>query len=92
MDNTSEIVLPDLLANWPFKTDPNPLQNIVADSAAWTDSFGIFSSLAYAKAGPDHFRVVCDFMNLFFVFDEKSDAATGEQVAQQAANMMNTLR
>ncbi|KAJ6563922.1 terpenoid synthase [Mycena capillaripes] len=106
--NTTEIILPDLLAHWPFETKPNPLQNIVADSAAWVESlgafsprdqlafnrckFGIFSSLAYAKAGPDHFRVACDLMNLFFVFDEKSDEASGQKVAQQAADIMNALR
>ncbi|KAJ7257389.1 hypothetical protein C8J57DRAFT_986652, partial [Mycena rebaudengoi] len=74
--NTTEITLPDLLAHWPFETKPNPLQNIVADSAAWAESFeafnpraqiafnrckfGIFSSLAYANSGPDHFRAACD--------------------------------
>ncbi|KAJ7843021.1 hypothetical protein B0H13DRAFT_2364962 [Mycena leptocephala] len=35
--------------------------------------FGIFASLAYPTAGPGHFRVACDLMNLFFVFDKKSD-------------------
>ncbi|KAF7372984.1 Terpene cyclase [Mycena sanguinolenta] len=108
MANTNEIILPDLLAHWPFETKPNPLQNIVADSAAWVESFeafspraqiafslckfGIFSSLAYATAGPDHFRAACDLMNLFFVFDEKSDEASGQEVAQQAADIMRALR
>ncbi|KAJ6564020.1 terpenoid synthase [Mycena capillaripes] len=108
MGITTEIILPDLLAHWPFETKPNPLQNVVADSAAWVESygafnpraqiafnrckFGIFSSLAYAKAGPDHFRVACDLMNLFFVFDEKSDEASGQEVARQAADIMNALR
>ncbi|KAJ6490976.1 terpenoid synthase [Mycena sanguinolenta] len=108
MANTTEIILPDLLAHWPFQTKPNPLQNIVADSAAWVESFGafspraqiafnlckfgIFSSLAYATASPDHFRAACDLMNLFFVFDEKSDEASGQDVAQQAADIMRALR
>ncbi|KAF7334898.1 Terpene cyclase [Mycena sanguinolenta] len=108
MANTNEIILPDLLAQWPFETNPNPLQNIVADSAAWVESFeafspraqiafnlckfGIFSSLAYATAGPGHFRAACDLMNLFFVFDEKSDEASGQEVAQQAADIMRALR
>lgn len=108
MASTTEIILPDLLAEWPFETKPNPLQNIVADSAKWVESFGafspraqiafnrckfgIFSSLAYSKAGPDHFRVACDLMNLFFVFDEKSDEASGQEVAQQAADIMDALR
>ncbi|KAJ6571005.1 terpenoid synthase [Mycena vulgaris] len=105
---SSTFILPDLLANWPFSTKPNPQQNIVADSAAWVESFGafspraqiafnrcqfgIFTSLAYAKAGPAHFRAACDLMNLFFVFDEKSDQASGDEVAQQAADIMNALR
>lgn len=102
------ITLPNLLADWPFTTAPNPLQNVVADSAAWVESyrafskdaqkkfnrcqFGIFTSLAYPTAGPGHFRAACDLMNLFFVFDEKSDAVSGDQVAQQAADIMHALR
>ncbi|KAJ6545150.1 terpenoid synthase, partial [Mycena capillaripes] len=108
MEITIEITVPDLLADWPFQTEPNPRQDIVAESAAWAESygafsprtqdafnrckFGIFSSLAYPKAGPDQFRAVCDLMNLFFVFDEKSDEASGQEVAQQAADIMNALR
>ncbi|KAF8181436.1 beta-glucan synthesis-associated protein-domain-containing protein [Mycena galopus ATCC 62051] len=108
MTSTIEIILPDLLANWPYKAQPNPRQDIVADSAAWAESygafnpraqdafnrckFGIFSSLAYPKAGPEHFRAGCDLMNLFFVFDEKSDEASGDEVGRQAVEIMNALR
>ncbi|KAF9460417.1 terpenoid synthase [Collybia nuda] len=101
-------VLPDLLANWPFNPEPNPCQDIVAQSAAWVESFkpfdakaqnafnrckfGIFASLAYPHATGAHFRVACDLMNLFFVFDEYSDCADGEAVGKQAADIMNALR
>jgi Delta6-protoilludene synthase len=100
--------LPDLLAEWPFKHEPNPQQDIVADSAAWVESynpfdkksqdafnrckFGIFGSYAYAKARDNHFRVSVDLMNLFFVFDEQSDVASGELAAQQAKDIMDGLR
>ncbi|KAJ7290091.1 terpenoid synthase [Mycena rebaudengoi] len=93
MTNTTDIILPDLLAHWPFETKPNPLQNIVADSAAWVESFGAFSPRAQiAFNRPDHFRPACDLMNLFFVFDEKSDEASGQEVTQQAADIMGALR
>ncbi|KIK60267.1 hypothetical protein GYMLUDRAFT_74039 [Collybiopsis luxurians FD-317 M1] len=104
----THFVLPNLLANWPFVCKPNPHQEIVAESAAWVESyhpfdsraqaafnrckFGIFASLAYPCAEEEHFRVVCDLMNFFFVFDELSDQASGEVVAQQAADIMNALR
>jgi hypothetical protein len=108
MRTPTAIILPDLLADWPFTASPNALQNVVADSAAWVESygafskdaqaafnrckFGIFASLAYPTAGPGHFRAACDLMNLFFVFDEKSDVASGEEVAKQAADIMEALR
>jgi hypothetical protein len=31
-------------------------------------------------------------MNLFFVFDKKSDVASGEEVAKQAVDIMEALR
>lgn len=110
MPSTTEqyITLPDLLAGWPFEHEPNPQQDIVAESAAWTESykifdkkaqdafnrckFGIFGSLAYAKARDNHFRVSVDLMNLFFVFDEQSDDKSGDIVAQQAKDIMDALR
>ncbi|KAF5335276.1 hypothetical protein D9758_016241 [Tetrapyrgos nigripes] len=100
--------LPDLLENWPFDHTPNPHDEIVRESAEWTESykafnekaqeafnrcnFGYFASLAYARAKGGHYRVACDLMNLFFVFDELSDEATGEEAARQAADIMNALR
>ncbi|KAK7448143.1 hypothetical protein VKT23_013902 [Stygiomarasmius scandens] len=100
--------LPDLLDNWPFDHNPNPNDDIVQQSAKWTESydafdakaqdafnrcnFGYFSSLAYSRASGLHYRVACDLMNLFFVFDELSDEASGDVAAQQAADIMNALR
>ncbi|KAF5346639.1 hypothetical protein D9758_013207 [Tetrapyrgos nigripes] len=55
-------------------------------------NFGYFASLAYARAKGMHYRVACDLMNLFFVFDELSDEAGGEEVGRQAADIMNALR
>lgn len=101
-------VLPDLLANWPFDPKPNPNEDIVAESTAWVESFhafdskaqdafnrckfGIFASMAYPHATGTHYRVACDLMNLFFVFDEYSDRSNGQEVAKQAADIMNALR
>ncbi|THU83492.1 terpenoid synthase [Dendrothele bispora CBS 962.96] len=100
--------LPDLLEGWPFDHEPNPHNDIVQESARWTESygafdekaqgafnrcnFGYFASLAYTSAKGSHYRVACDLMNLFFVFDELSDEASGEIAAQQAADIMNALR
>jgi Delta6-protoilludene synthase len=55
---------------------------------------GYYSSLAYpcAEAKGGHFRVVCDLMNLFFVFNELTNEATGKIARQQAADVMNALR
>lgn len=105
---TTQFILPDLLADWPFSPEPNPCQDIVQDSSDWVESFhpfdakaqdafnrckfGIFASLAYPKAREMHFRVACDLMNLFFVFDEYSDRVCGAEVEKQAADIMNALR
>lgn len=48
--------------------------------------------MAYPHATGTHYRVACDLMNLFFVFDEYSDRSNGEEVAKQAADIMNALR
>ncbi|KAF4568086.1 terpene cyclase [Pleurotus pulmonarius] len=104
----SHFILPDLLDQWPFETEPNPHQEIVDDSARWVESykafspkaqdafnrcnFGIFASLAYPRSEGTHYRAACDLMNLFFVFDEFSDAENGDVVRQQAADIMNALR
>ncbi|THU88361.1 terpenoid synthase [Dendrothele bispora CBS 962.96] len=101
-------ILPDLLNNWPFDHEPNPCNTIVLESAQWAESygafdkraqdafnrcnFGYFSSLAYSRAREDHYRVGCDLMNFFFVFDELSDNASGDVAAQQAADIMNAIR
>ena len=108
MKSQTVITLPDLLVDWPFTTSPNPQQNVVADSGAWLESHGafnkraqiqfnrckvgVFPSLAYPAAGPAHFRAACDLINLFFVFDEKTDSGSASQVAEQAAELMNALR
>ncbi len=104
----SHFILPDLLDQWPFETEPNPHQELVEDSARWVESykafspkaqdafnrcnFGIFASLAYPRSDGTHYRAACDLMNLFFVFDEFSDAENGDVVRQQAADIMNALR
>ncbi|KAK7441388.1 hypothetical protein VKT23_016636 [Stygiomarasmius scandens] len=101
-------ILPDLLEGWPFESKPNSRQDIVAQSAAWVESFnafdekaqdafnrcqfGIFASLAYPKAAGAHFRAACDLMNLFFLFDELSDEASGTEAAKQAKDIMDALR
>jgi Delta6-protoilludene synthase len=105
---TIYFTLPDLLEDWPFDHDPNPCDYIVEESARWTESygafdektqqafnrcnFGYFACLAYPRAKGDHYRAACDLMNLFFVFDELSDEATGESAGQQATDIMNALR
>ncbi|KAJ7833072.1 isoprenoid synthase domain-containing protein [Mycena leptocephala] len=103
------IILPNLLADWPFTASPNALQSVVADSATWAESYGAFSKTHKPRliaansgssclwrtqrtAGPGHFRAACDLMNLFFVFDKKSDVASGEEVAKQAVDIMEALR
>ncbi|KAL0945662.1 hypothetical protein HGRIS_014814 [Hohenbuehelia grisea] len=101
-------ILPDLLANWPFQAEPNPQQDIVAESAVWVESFaalepkvqeaynrcrlGLLASFAYPHAQGPHFRSACDLMNLSFVFDERVDRDSGRGVRHQTQEMMNALR
>ncbi|KAI0333186.1 terpenoid synthase [Cubamyces sp. BRFM 1775] len=83
-------------------------RDITAASAAWIESFKIFdpkaqatfnkgrfgllASLAYPLATPEHFRVACDLMNLFFAFDELSDAGDEHAAQLLVDTMMDALR
>ena len=40
----------------------------------------------------ERLRTGCDLMNMFFVFDEYSDVSPPEEVAKQAAIIMDALR
>ena len=40
----------------------------------------------------EQYRVGCDLMNLFFVFDEKSDLVDAEEARKQADIIMDALR
>lgn len=100
--------LPDLLAKWPFKTEPNPRDDIMNDSKEWVETynafgpkaqdafnrckFGLFGAYAYPHADGVHYRTCVDLMNIFFVYDEFSDRSNGEEVRQQAKDIMDAMR
>lgn len=63
-----------------------------AQSAFNRCNFGFFATLAYPHADPAHFRVACDLMNYFFVFDEFSDRTDGASVREMSAIIKDALR
>ncbi|KAJ8474148.1 hypothetical protein ONZ51_g7404 [Trametes cubensis] len=101
--------LPDTLNAWPWQRRINPHSAAVsAASAAWIESFRVFSpraqvafnkcnfgllaSLAYPSATREQLRAGCDLMNLFFVFDELSDVESESQVRVLADTIMDGIR
>ncbi|KAJ7123606.1 terpenoid synthase [Mycena epipterygia] len=80
---------------------------IKRESSTWLESFNAFSpksqsafnrcdfnllaSLAYPKAARHHLRSGCDLMNLFFVFDEYTDAGTAADVKALSDIVMDAL-
>jgi len=41
---------------------------------------------------PDGIRIACDLMNLFFVFDEKSDSSTSQETRYLVDCIMDAIR
>jgi len=88
-----QFTLPDLIALCPFPWSTSQHKGAAAESAAWVDSFNVFSdrkrafflqsysellvSHTYSDAGYDELRTCCDFVNLTFVIDEISDEQSG---------------
>ncbi|KAJ7493620.1 terpenoid synthase [Mycena latifolia] len=62
-----------------------------AQSAFNRCDFNLLASLAYPKASCHHLRSGCDLMNLFFVFDEYTDARTAADVQRLSAIVMDAL-
>ncbi|KAG6877230.1 hypothetical protein C0992_010543 [Termitomyces sp. T32_za158] len=131
----SVFILPDILAQWPWRRNINPLSGLQAEteSTAWILSFfdaftprlqqalehcntrfyslDLLSSLAYPKEDKginvlaliliekrntslsvDVFRVACDLMNWFLLFDENTDAATPQEAQHMATIVMDAVR
>ncbi|KAK1834411.1 terpenoid synthase [Podospora conica] len=92
---------------WPRAVNPH-MEECSAASDAWLQQFNVFSpraqaafnrcqfgllaSLGYPTLNKDGCRVACDLMNLFFVFDEKSDVADEHETRYQADCIMDALR
>ncbi|KAK0622812.1 terpenoid synthase [Immersiella caudata] len=92
---------------WPRAVNPH-MEECSAASDAWLQSFNVFSpkaqaafsrcqfgllaSLGYPTLNKDGCRVACDLMNLFFVFDEKSDISDEYETRAQADCIMDALR
>ncbi|KAJ7459414.1 terpenoid synthase [Mycena galericulata] len=62
-----------------------------AQSAFNRCDFNLLASLAYPKASRQHLRSGCDLMNLFFVFDEYTDAGTARDVEILSRVVMDAL-
>ncbi|KAG6876332.1 hypothetical protein C0993_003968, partial [Termitomyces sp. T159_Od127] len=93
---------------WQRSINPLSGPQAEAESTAWILSFNAFtprlqralergnnhllSSLAYPKEDKDVFRVGCDLMNWFFLFDEYTDIATPQEVQQMATVAMDAIR
>ncbi|KAK4184826.1 terpenoid synthase [Podospora australis] len=91
------IRLPDILASWPWQRAINPhYEECKAVSDAWLQSFNVFTpkaqaavnrcllaSLGFPTLSKEGNRAGCDLMNLFFVFDEKSDISSAEETKFQ---------
>ncbi|KAH8585340.1 terpenoid synthase [Bisporella sp. PMI_857] len=92
---------------WPRSINPN-YEVCMAESNVWLKTFDVFTpkaqaafsrcefgllaSLGYPKLNKDGCRVACDLMNLFFVFDEKSDLSGEHETRYQADCIMDALR
>ncbi|KAI0293873.1 terpenoid synthase [Multifurca ochricompacta] len=92
---------------WPRQLNPHYI-DVKEVSSAWLRSFQAFSpkaqdaydrcdfsllaSLAYPYHNKERLRTGCDLMNVFFVFDEYSDVANGDQVQEMANIVMDALR
>ncbi|KAJ7792279.1 isoprenoid synthase domain-containing protein [Mycena leptocephala] len=90
MRTPTAIILPDLLADWPFTASPNALQNVVADRAAWVESYvskDAQAALIAANSGSSRTQRRAEGTSA-----RPSDVASGEEVAKQAADIMEALR
>ncbi|KAI0331578.1 terpenoid synthase [Cubamyces sp. BRFM 1775] len=98
MPTHSQILLrlPDTLHTWPWQRHINRHHATVsAASAAWIESFRVFSPKvqgAFNRCNFEQLRVGCDLMNLFFVFDDISDAGDERQVRVLADTIMDAIR
>ncbi|KAF8586107.1 terpenoid synthase [Ramaria rubella] len=52
---------------------------------------GLLAALAYPDVGKDHLRIVCDALNIVFLFDDYSDLQEPHIVREIADNIINAL-
>ncbi|KAG6889178.1 hypothetical protein C0995_003089 [Termitomyces sp. Mi166 len=108
-DSESVFILPDILAEWPWKRNIHPLSGsqVKAEATVWIQSFNGFTlrvqrtfdvsnthllaSLAYPMEDKDIFRVGCDLMNWFFLFDETTDILAPHKVQELAHIVTDAL-
>ncbi|KAK3344528.1 terpenoid synthase [Lasiosphaeria hispida] len=92
---------------WPRAINPY-YEECKAESDAWIQSFNVFNpkaqaafkrcefallaALGYPELNREGCHVGCDLMNLFFVFDEKSDISNEQETRYQANCIMDALR
>ncbi|EMD35369.1 hypothetical protein CERSUDRAFT_96486 [Gelatoporia subvermispora B] len=92
---------------WPRLVNPH-YQKVSVESDAWFRSlhafgpkaqtafeacnFGLLAALAYPKLSEEHLRTACDLMNLFFAFDEYTDAKGPEVVGDMVDVVMDAIR
>ncbi|TDL25607.1 terpenoid synthase [Rickenella mellea] len=103
-----QFTLPDLIPLCPFPWATSPhYKKAGAESAAWIDSYNIFSnrkraffvqssnellvSHVYSYAGYEEFRTCCDFVNLLFVVDEISDDQSGSGARETGDSFLRAM-
>ncbi|RDW85332.1 terpenoid synthase [Coleophoma cylindrospora] len=91
-----EFRIPDTLACWPWQRAINPHYEICKrESIEWLESFHAFNPKAQDAFNRCDFpgcRVGADLMNVFFVIDEYTDIANGQETRQKADIVMDSLR
>ncbi|KAH9992251.1 terpenoid synthase [Russula compacta] len=98
--------LPDPLAQWPWLRTLNPhYTEVKPESEAWLRSFetldaksqrsfdrSLLGGLAYPLLDKDRFRVACDLMVLFYIFDEFTDKVDGKGAHAYVNVVMDALQ
>ena len=107
-DFSTSFVIPDVLADWPFKRKDNLAFNEVqADHRKWFQSLKtnakyqktfegcnapLLCSIAYPSAPANHVRIGADLLLLEFVFDDIADHLTPTEATKVADVIKDVLK
>lgn len=62
-----------------------------AEKAYYESKFNLFTEVIYPESDESHFRLACDFINLFFVLDDMFDSGSAS-VKKNPADMKATIK